>query len=119
MSPGVTSELLDAVDDTQLPFLPGVTTPTEMMYAMQRGYTIQTFFPAEITGGTDMLKAVAGPFPGLSFCPTGGIAREKVSQYLDLDNVICVGGSWVAPQDVIKLHQWDKITELAVIASGF
>ncbi len=118
VSPGSTDALLDAVEERKMPFLPGVSTPSEMMRLMERNFHAQKFFPAEQNGGIAMLKAVHGPLPKISFCPTGGITKEAATAYLALDNVMCVGGSWVAPKDAIKDKNWNKIKELATIASG-
>ncbi len=118
VSPGATNPLLDVVNEREMPFLPGVSTPSEMMRLMERNFLAQKFFPAQQNGGIAMLKAVQGPLPQISFCPTGGITREAAPAYLALDNIMCVGGSWVAPKEAIKERNWDKIKELASIASG-
>ncbi len=118
VSPGVTDTLIEAVKEKGLPFLPGVATPTEMMALQEKGFFVQKFFPAQENGGAKMLKAVHGPLPKISFCPTGGITEHMVSDYYDLRNVLCVGGSWVAPKDMIEDGEWDEIKARAKRASG-
>lgn len=113
VSPGTTQELLDAAAASKIPLLPGVTTPSEIMATMEEGYKALKFFPAEQSGGAAFLKSVSSPLAGVSFCPTGGISVANARDYLSLPNVLCVGGSWVAPSDAIKEGAWDKITQLA------
>ena len=117
ITPGLTENLLMAAKAVDLALLPGVMTPSEVIYAMQAGYTTLKFFPAQIAGGIAMLNAFHGPFPEIAFCPTGGITLENAESYLSLPNVSCVGGSWLAPSSLIKAKAWDKITELAKVAS--
>ncbi|MBT5186720.1 MAG: bifunctional 4-hydroxy-2-oxoglutarate aldolase/2-dehydro-3-deoxy-phosphogluconate aldolase [Kordiimonadaceae bacterium] len=95
VSPGHTDELLDAADNSEIPFLPGVATPSEAMKLADRGYQYFKLFPAEAVGGIPMLKSIMGPLPQLKFCPTGGINEKSSHDYLALSNVICVGGSWM------------------------
>lgn len=99
VSPGATPQLLDAAEAAGLPLLPGASTVSEMMLLLERGYTLQKFFPAEASGGASALKSISGPLPQVTFCPTGGITREKMSDYLSLKNVICAGASWLSPKD--------------------
>jgi 2-dehydro-3-deoxyphosphogluconate aldolase/(4S)-4-hydroxy-2-oxoglutarate aldolase len=113
VSPGATPALLDAVEESGLPLLPGAATPTEIMALGARGYDTLKFFPAEAAGGVAMLKALAGPLPGMAFCPTGGISPANAPDYLALPNVLCVGGSWVVPKDTVARGDWPKVAELA------
>ena len=113
VSPGATDRLLDAAEAAGLPKLPGAATASEAMRLLERGYTVQKFFPAEASGGAPALKAFAGPLPQIRFCPTGGVSLSNVRDYLSLPNTICVGGSWVAPGDRIAGGDWDAIEALA------
>ena len=117
VSPGWTPALLDAADSMGLPMLPGVATPSEAMRAAERGLEVLKFFPAEQKGGAPALKAWGGPLPGIRFCPTGGVTPENARDYLSLSNVICVGGSWVAPKDAVAARDWDLIEALAAEAA--
>lgn len=117
VSPGITSQLLDAAEDSPVPLLPGAITPGEIMAAREAGLRFLKFFPAEQSGGIASLKAFASPLADVKFCPTGGIAARNAADYLSLPNVICVGGSWVAPDDLIKAGKWDEIEALAREAS--
>ncbi len=101
VSPGSTPTLLNAMTDTGLPRLPGVTTVSEILTALEAGYTELKLFPAEAAGGADYLKSVSSPIPAARFCPTGGISTANAAQYLALPNVGCVGGSWITPSDVV------------------
>lgn len=103
--------------DGPVPLLPGVATATELMWGLRAGYTHFKLFPANIVGGVGALKAFASPFPQATFCPTGGVSLENAPDYLAQPNVICVGGSWVAPMDAVRAGDWGKITELARAAS--
>lgn len=103
--------------DGPLPLLPGVATATELMWGLRAGFTHFKLFPANIVGGVGALKAFASPFPQATFCPTGGVDVTNAPEYLAQPNVICVGGSWVAPRDAIQAGDWDKITALAKAAS--
>ena len=118
VSPGGSPNLLDAADRSDVPLLPGIATAGEAMTLMERGYRRLKFFPAEQAGGADYVKALASPLQGLKFCPTGGITLEKAPAYLKLPNVVCVGGSWVAPSDAIKSGDWSRIEALAREAAG-
>jgi 2-dehydro-3-deoxyphosphogluconate aldolase/(4S)-4-hydroxy-2-oxoglutarate aldolase len=113
VSPGASPKLLDAADDTAVPLLPGVATPGEMMSLAERGYRHMKFFPAMQAGGPSYLKAVSSPLAHLRFCPTGGVTPQTAREFLALDNVLCVGGSWLAPADALKARDWSRITELA------
>jgi 2-dehydro-3-deoxyphosphogluconate aldolase/(4S)-4-hydroxy-2-oxoglutarate aldolase len=113
ISPGLTSELLDAANQGSISLIPGIATVSELMTGLQRGYDHFKFFPAEAAGGIPMLKAIAGPFPKVKFCPTGGISLENYRDYLALGNVACVGGSWVVPAEAVAQGDWGRITKLA------
>ncbi|MGN6685853.1 MAG: bifunctional 4-hydroxy-2-oxoglutarate aldolase/2-dehydro-3-deoxy-phosphogluconate aldolase [Devosia sp.] len=113
VSPGASPRLLEAADDVSIPLLPGIGTPTEAMTAHEHGYYFLKFFPAEALGGAPVLKAFASPLSDIMFCPTGGIDAVKAKTYLALPNVICVGGSWVMPQDAIEAGDWARIEGLA------
>ncbi|MGA1181372.1 MAG: bifunctional 4-hydroxy-2-oxoglutarate aldolase/2-dehydro-3-deoxy-phosphogluconate aldolase [Marivivens sp.] len=117
VSPGATDRLLDACEANDLPLLPGAATSTEVMRLLERGYTMQKFFPAEANGGAKALKAIGAPLPKVKFCPTGGITLENAHDYLSLANTICVGGSWVAPANLVRAGDWAAITALAAEAS--
>jgi 2-dehydro-3-deoxyphosphogluconate aldolase/(4S)-4-hydroxy-2-oxoglutarate aldolase len=116
VSPGATDMLLDACEANDLPLLPGAATSTEVMRLLERGYTMQKFFPAEANGGAKALKAIGAPLPKVKFCPTGGITLENAHDYLSLANTICVGGSWVAPANLVRAGDWAAITALAAEA---
>lgn len=118
VSPGVTHDLLTAFSGFVTPALPGVATASEAMAVMKAGFNLMKFFPAEAGGGPAYLKTLAGPLPKAVFCANGGIGRDRVEDYLALSNVICVGGSWVAPRDAIAAKDWTRITENARVASG-
>lgn len=118
VSPGTTQELLDIARLSDTPFLPGAMTPSEIMALIEEGYPVLKFFPAEAAGGHAALSALAGPLPAARFCPTGGITRASAPAYLALGNVLCVGGSWVAPADLVRAGAWQRITELAREAAG-
>ncbi len=113
VSPGATSALLDAADGAPIPMLPGAATVSEAMALNDRGFKVLKLFPAEPVGGVSWLKNVGGPLPQIHFCPTGGIDAEKAPDYLALDNVVCVGGSWVAPTALIRNEAWSEIKKLA------
>ncbi|MDW4498902.1 bifunctional 4-hydroxy-2-oxoglutarate aldolase/2-dehydro-3-deoxy-phosphogluconate aldolase [Sulfitobacter sp. D35] len=117
VSPGATDELLDAAEAAGLPMLPGAATASEAMRLLARGYDMLKFFPAETSGGAPALKALAGPLPQVRFCPTGGVSPKNAESYLSLPNVVCAGGSWVAPEDKVSGEDWAGITELARSAS--
>ena len=113
VSPGTTQELLDVASRSSVPMLPGAATPSEIMALREEGYAVMKFFPAEQAGGAAYLKALSSPLGGISFCPTGGITADKAGEYLSLPNVICVGGSWVAPKKLVEAGDWSAITQLA------
>lgn len=113
VSPGATPELVAAAQDCPVPFLPGVATAGEAMTLAEAGFTMLKFFPAEPAGGISYLKALAGPLPEIAFCPTGGIGHDNAAAYLALPNVVCVGGSWVAPSDAVAGGNWNMVTTLA------
>ncbi len=117
VSPGATDMLLQACEDNELPLLPGAATASEAMRLLERGYDMLKFFPAEASGGVDVLKGIGAPLPQISFCPTGGVNPQNAGKYLSLPNVVCAGGSWVAPSELVQAGQWDQITELARAAS--
>ena len=102
----------------RLPLLPGAATATEVMALLERGYSVQKFFPAEASGGVPALAAIGGPIPQVRFCPTGGIGPKNAGDYLDLANVLCVGGSWVAPKDRVAAGDWAAIEALARAAAA-
>lgn len=118
LSPGGTPKLMKAARDAKIPFIPGVATSSEIMRGLDLGYTHFKFFPAEQMGGVAALKAQHGPLPSAKFCPTGGITPEKAPQYLALPNVLCVGGSWIAPSDKIKAQDWAAIEAAAKQAAS-
>jgi 2-dehydro-3-deoxyphosphogluconate aldolase/(4S)-4-hydroxy-2-oxoglutarate aldolase len=113
ISPGLTPRLLSAAQHSTIALIPGISSLSELMLGMEYGLDHFKFFPAENAGGIPMLKAIAGPIPQVTFCPTGGISLANYNDYLKLSNVACVGGSWLAPADVVKNKQWDKVTQLA------
>lgn len=117
VSPGATDVLLDACEEAGLPLLPGAATASEAMRLLARGYDMLKFFPAEASGGAQALKAIGAPLPQISFCPTGGINPTNAASYLSLPNVICAGGSWVAPADLVAAGDWAAITALAKSAA--
>ncbi len=118
VSPGSSDALLDAVADVELPFVPGAVTASEMLELLDRGYTLQKFFPAELSGGAAFLEAIAAPIPEVSFMPTGGIGPDNAQDYLALANVACVGGSWIAPPDLLQERDFAAIAELASAAAN-
>jgi 2-dehydro-3-deoxyphosphogluconate aldolase / (4S)-4-hydroxy-2-oxoglutarate aldolase len=113
VSPGVTDTLLAAARDSAVPLLPGAASASEVMRLLEHGYRAMKFFPAEPAGGVAYLKALASPLPEARFCPTGGIDAERATAYLALPNVVCVGGSWVAPADAVRTGDWARIERLA------
>lgn len=113
VSPGSTEALLSACEAEALPLLPGAATATEAMHLLERGYSVQKFFPAEAVGGAALLKALSAPLPQIRFCPTGGISATNARDYLALTNTLCVGGSWLAPKELVARENWQGITELA------
>jgi len=118
VSPGLTPALAAAARDSELPLLPGVMTASEAMAAMEAGFDALKLFPAQQAGGIGMLKAIAGPFPELLFCPTGGISPENFRDFLAQPNVACVGGSWLAPRALVAAADWEAIRRLASEAAA-
>ncbi len=117
VSPGLTELLANSAKSLGIPLLPGVHTAGEIMHAAEYGLTALKFFPAKYAGGAAMLKAFSGPFQQTVFCPTGGITQDSATEYLSLPNVLCVGGSWVAPKNLVEASDWSAIEELARSAS--
>ena len=113
VSPGATDRLIAACEDEGLPLLPGAATASEIMALLEKGYTVQKFFPAEQAGGAAYLKSIGAPIPQVKFCPTGGISLKIAPDYLTLKNILCVGGSWVAPKAAMSKGDWAAITALA------
>lgn len=113
ISPGLTPTLLAAANQCPIALIPGISTASELMFGMEMGYKEFKFFPAAAAGGVRMLKSIGGPFPQVTFCPTGGISAENYLDYLALDNVACVGGSWVVPATLTEAGDWDGISRLA------
>ena len=116
VTPGTTQTLLDAAKATGLGLIPGVATVSEVMMAREQGYHFLKFFPAQSSGGVKALSSFSGPLADIQFCPTGGITSDNAAAYINLKNVICVGGSWVAPKELVNNKQWDKIEALATQA---
>ncbi len=113
VSPGLTPALLEAATKGPVPLLPGIATPSDILLGRSFGLTLFKFFPAEPYGGIPVLKALAGPFADIRFVPTGGITAETAAEYLALSNVVCVGGSWMAPKDLVKRAAWDDLRRTA------
>ena len=113
ISPGMTADLLKAGMDADIPLIPGISSTSDLMKGKDAGYTHMKFFPAEASGGVKAIKSISGPFPDVTFCPTGGIGPNNYNDYLALNNVKCVGGSWLAPDDAIESGDWARITQLA------
>jgi len=118
VSPGATDILIAACEAEGLPLLPGAATASEAMRLLEQGYDMLKFFPAEASGGAPALKAIGAPLPQISFCPTGGVSPSNARDYLSLSNVICAGGSWVAPKHMVESGDWAGIETLAREASG-
>jgi 2-dehydro-3-deoxyphosphogluconate aldolase/(4S)-4-hydroxy-2-oxoglutarate aldolase len=118
VSPGSTDRLLDAMAQTGLPHLPGVSTVSEVLALLEGGYRELKFFPAEAAGGTAFLKALHSPVPLARFCPTGGITEASAASYLALPNVGCVGGSWLTPSDAVAARDWTRVKALAAATTG-
>jgi 2-dehydro-3-deoxyphosphogluconate aldolase / (4S)-4-hydroxy-2-oxoglutarate aldolase len=118
VSPGMTAELAAAALATQLPYIPGVATPSEVMTARDLGISFLKLFPAEAVGGLAMLRALAPVFAGIAFCPTGGIDEQSAAEYLALPNVPMVGGSWMAPRQIVAAEDWARVRRLAERAAA-
>ena len=118
VSPGATDRLLDAMGESDLPFLAGCAGPSDMLRLLERGVTEAKLFPAGAVGGVPLLRAVHGPLPQLRFCPTGGITPETAPDYLALPNVGCVGGTWLTPKALVEARDWLAVERLADQAAG-
>ena len=116
VSPGCTERLAAAAEDSGLPYLPGVMTPSEVLLALEYGYRSLKLFPANGSTSVKMLKSFKGPFTGIRFCPTGGVTPDNLLSFLRLPNVACVGGTWIAPSNLVRARAWDQITQLAAEA---
>ncbi|AFI06670.1 bifunctional 4-hydroxy-2-oxoglutarate aldolase/2-dehydro-3-deoxy-phosphogluconate aldolase [Helicobacter cetorum] len=112
ISPGLTPTLLEYAKKKDIPLIPGVSSSSEVMQALEFDYNTLKFFPAENIGGAKLLNAFNGPFKEVKFCPTGGVSLNNMHTYLNLENVLCVGGSWLTPKDLVKSKEWDKIIEI-------
>ncbi|MDB0001178.1 bifunctional 4-hydroxy-2-oxoglutarate aldolase/2-dehydro-3-deoxy-phosphogluconate aldolase, partial [Amylibacter sp.] len=112
VSPGATDNLIDACEEAGLPLLAGASSASEAMALLEKGYSVQKFFPAEAAGGAAFLKSLSSPLPQITFCPTGGISQKNALNYLASSNVECVGGSWVAPKEAISNRDWQQIEDL-------
>ncbi|MDB2708198.1 bifunctional 4-hydroxy-2-oxoglutarate aldolase/2-dehydro-3-deoxy-phosphogluconate aldolase [Amylibacter sp.] len=113
VSPGATDNLINACEEAGLPLLAGASSASEAMALLEKGYSVQKFFPAEAAGGAAFLKSLSSPLPQITFCPTGGISQKNALNYLTSSNVECVGGSWVAPKEAISNRDWQQIEDLA------
>ena len=118
LSPGCTDALVEAVKAAQLPFIPGVMTPGEVMHRREQGFSLMKLFPAAQAGGLGMLKALGAPLPDVMFCPTGGVSPENLKDFLKLPNVAMAGGSWLTPSDALQSGDWKRITQLARAATN-
>jgi 2-dehydro-3-deoxyphosphogluconate aldolase/(4S)-4-hydroxy-2-oxoglutarate aldolase len=118
VSPGATPSLLDALQASGVPFLAGTATASDVVALLERGVTAAKLFPADVLGGVDLLRAFAGPFGQMRFCPTGGIDAERAPAYLALPNVACVGGSWMAPRAALRAGDWDAVEGAARAAAA-
>ena len=116
VTPGLSPALIEAAPGAGIPLLPGVMTPSELIEAVEAGFNLLKLFPAQVAGGVGMLKSLAGPFADVGFCPTGGVSPANMTDFLSQPNVLCVGGSWLAPDDLLKRKDWDGITQLAQAA---
>ena len=112
VSPGISAGLLTAATSRHIPLLPGVATPSEVMLGLEHGCDVFKLFPAEAVGGTALLKSLAGPFPEIRFCPTGGLTADNLQAYLALSNVICCGGSWMVSTELVEAQAWSEIERL-------
>ena len=112
VSPGMTPKILDAARETEVKLLPGVSGPSDILLGFEYGLYMFKLFPAGALGGETMLKALHGPFPDIKFCPTGGVRPNNIRDYLALPNVVCVGGTWMDPPELVNSWSWDQITQL-------
>lgn len=117
ISPGLTVNILDAAKETSLNLIPGVTSPSEILLGLEYGLEIFKLFPAGAVGGMNLLKALYGPFPSIKFCPTGGVNVSNMLDYLALPNVVCVGGTWIVPDQAVKSGDWGAVTTLCAEAT--
>ncbi|WP_033084292.1 bifunctional 4-hydroxy-2-oxoglutarate aldolase/2-dehydro-3-deoxy-phosphogluconate aldolase [Colwellia psychrerythraea] len=113
ISPGLTKDLLQAGNEGNIALIPGISSISELMDGADYGYDHLKFFPAEASGGVNAIKSIGGPFPGIRFCPTGGINLNNVRDYLALPNVVCCGGSWLVSSHIVDNKNWSEITKLA------
>lgn len=113
VTPGLTPALFEAAPEAGIPVLPGVMTPSELIEAGENGFKLLKLFPAEVAGGVAMLKSMGGPFADIGFCPTGGVTPANMLDYLGLSNVLCVGGTWLTPEDLLHDKNWNGIRDLA------
>jgi 2-dehydro-3-deoxyphosphogluconate aldolase / (4S)-4-hydroxy-2-oxoglutarate aldolase len=118
VSPGLTPALVQGARESGLALLPGVMTPSDVIAARSAGFRQLKLFPAQQAGGIGMLKAMSGPFPDVTFCPTGGVTEETAPEFLALPNVACVGGSWLTPKAAVQAGDWKQITQLAARAAA-
>jgi 2-dehydro-3-deoxyphosphogluconate aldolase/(4S)-4-hydroxy-2-oxoglutarate aldolase len=118
VSPGSTPALIDAALESGIPILPGVNSPSEAMALLARGISYMKFFPAQAAGGIPMLKSIAGPLPQIKFCPTGGINEANAADFLALDNVLCVGGTWMLNKEALAAKDWPSIERMAKSAAS-
>ncbi|TMV89230.1 bifunctional 4-hydroxy-2-oxoglutarate aldolase/2-dehydro-3-deoxy-phosphogluconate aldolase [Thioclava sp. BHET1] len=118
VSPGATERLVKACEEEGLPLLPGAATASEVMKLYEMGFDVLKFFPAEASGGAPAIKAIGAPIPQVSFCPTGGVSLKNANDYLSLPNVLCAGGSWVAPDKLVQAGDWAGIEALAAEAAA-
>jgi 2-dehydro-3-deoxyphosphogluconate aldolase/(4S)-4-hydroxy-2-oxoglutarate aldolase len=112
-SPGTSAELLRAIAEAGMDFVPGVCTASEVMLCISHGYDFLKLYPAELAGGRQLLKSFAGPFPQVRFCPTGGLSPDNFRSYLELPNVVCCGGSWMVASTLVRAGDWGEIERLA------
>lgn len=115
-SPGISEALMQSSKQTGVSLIPGVATASEVMLAKNNGFDHCKLFPATVAGGVEMLKALSGPFPTMRFCPTGGVNLKNLNDFLSLENVLCVGGSWIVPKEVMKKKDFKQITRLCIEA---
>jgi 2-dehydro-3-deoxyphosphogluconate aldolase/(4S)-4-hydroxy-2-oxoglutarate aldolase len=118
VSPGLTPALTKAAAESPVPLLPGTATASEVMHALDSGFTYLKFFPAQQAGGVEMLRAFSGPLADAKFCPTGGVTPENAPSYLALPNVVCVGGTWMVRSADVEAGNWTEVTALAATAAG-
>ncbi len=118
VSPGITASLLETAKRLKIPYLPGVASATDVLFAIENGLNECKLFPATVVGGIGAIKALGGPFPDIRFCPTGGVSKDNYNDFLELSNVMCVGGTWVAPTSLVQQGKWSEITDLCKAAVG-